>query len=105
MNELDFENKGQDHCTLLSCTGLNCGSRSAGIPPPAFIGVAVEEVGVAALLEDGGQPGGLVVVQLDLAVSLQTSANLLASITELEPLKKSWTCQCTHCSKMIFYFW
>jgi hypothetical protein len=32
--------------------------------------VTVEEVGVAALLEDGGHLLGLVVVQLDLAITL-----------------------------------
>jgi hypothetical protein len=39
-------------------------------PSPAFVGVTVEEVGVAALLEDGGHLLGLVVVQLDLAITL-----------------------------------
>ncbi len=38
----------------------------------AFVGVTVEEVGVAALLEDGGHLLGLVVVQLDLAITLIT---------------------------------
>jgi hypothetical protein len=43
---------------------------TVSVPPPAFVGVTIEEVGVAALLEDGGHLLGLVVVQLDLPITL-----------------------------------
>jgi hypothetical protein len=46
---------------------------TVSIPSPAFVGVTVEEVGVAALLEDGGHLLGLVVVQLDLPITLITT--------------------------------
>ncbi len=68
---------------------------TVSVPSPAFVGVTVEEVGVAALLEDGGHLLGLVVVQLDLAITLIMTPALtsLNFFSESPGARSAWNCK------------